>query len=122
MTYHYKKPPNQRQMRVAELIREETARIFMREEVYLPGFDSRSINLSYVTVTPDLGFATIFVVPTTNDTQGLLAQLSKSAFLVRKLLSDRLKLRVSPVINFALDNSWQGQFNIDRFFRSLTQE
>jgi ribosome-binding factor A len=111
------KPPNQRQLRVGEEIRHVLAGIFMRGECHDPEINA-TITVSEVRISPDLKNATAYFMPLGGlKRQEVLAALIRNAPLLRKLVSDHMKLRYAPRIHFRLDNSFDEAHKIELLLR-----
>ena len=90
-----------RSQRVAELIRRELAEIISTRT------NDPRLNLTSITavdVSKDLRSAKIFVTQLGTEKQALDA-LNKASRFLRRELSARLEMKVSPVLSFAYDNS-----------------
>jgi len=113
------KPPNQRQLRVGEEIRHVLADIFMRAECHDPDINNTPITVSEVRISPDLKNATAYFMPLGGlNREIVLAALIRNAPFLRKLVSDRMKLRYAPRISFRLDNSFDEAHRIDMLLKS----
>jgi ribosome-binding factor A len=113
------KPPNQRQLRVGEEIRHVLAGIFMRGECYDPDVTNNSITVSEVRISPDLKNATAYFMPLGGKNRDIvLAALIRNAPILRKLVSDQMKLRYAPRISFRLDNSFDEAHRIELLLKS----
>jgi ribosome-binding factor A len=113
------RPPNQRQLRVGEEIRHVLAEIFMRGECYDPEVLGTSITVSEVRIGPDLKNATAYFMPLGGKNRDIvLAALIRNAPILRKLVSDRMKLRYAPRIHFRLDNSFDEAHRIELLLKN----
>ena len=113
------RPPTQRQLRVGEEIRHVLADIFMRGECYDPDITSTPITVSEVRISPDLKNATAYFMPLGGKNRDtVLAALIRNAPILRKLVSDRMKLRYAPRIHFRLDNSFDEANRIELLLKS----
>lgn len=113
------KPPTQRQLRVGEEIRHVLADIFMRGECYDPDVLNTPITVSEVRISPDLKNATAYFMPLGGMNRDIvLAALIRNASILRKLVSDRMKLRYAPKIHFHLDHSFDEAHRIELLLRS----
>ncbi|MEI7668987.1 MAG: 30S ribosome-binding factor RbfA, partial [Pseudomonadota bacterium] len=102
------KAPSQRQLRVGEEIRHVLAGIFMRGEFYDKDINNTPITVSEVRVSPDLKNANAYVMPLGGLNKDLvIPALSRNAPYLRKLVSDKMKLRYAPRISFRLDDSFE---------------
>ena len=96
--------PSDRLYKVAEAIKEEVAQILQRE---LKDPRIGFVTVTRVTITPDLQHATVYF--SRLETQGNAADsetgLRSARGYIRKLLGERLKIRVTPEVNFRADPS-----------------
>jgi ribosome-binding factor A len=102
------RPPSQRQLRVGEEIRHVLSQVLGRGELNDPALSDRSITVTEVQVSPDLHYATVFVMPLGEalnpETQAdLFKGLSRSAPYLRRKVNEAMYLRVSPKLTFELD-------------------
>jgi ribosome-binding factor A len=104
--------------RLADLIRDEVARLLLRE-VKDPriGF----VTITGVTVTPDLRQARLFVSILGDQAarDAALEGLRHSAHFIQRALFRNLRLRHSPVILFEIDDSIERGDRIERVLQSL---
>ena len=113
------KPPNQRQLRVGEEIRHVLADIFMRGECYDPDIQKTPITVSEVRISPDLKNATAYVMPLGGmNKDAVMAALARNAPILRKLVSDRMRLRYAPRIGFKIDNSFEEAHKIELLLKT----
>ena len=109
-----KKPVTQRQLRVGEEIRHILAGIFMRGECHDRDINSTPITVSEVRISPDLKNATAYVMPLGGmNTDKVMPALIRNVPILRKLVSDKMKLRYAPRISFRLDNSFEEAHRIE---------
>ena len=107
-----------RQLRVAELIKEELAQIIgKRFNGLVPG---RLVTITQVSVSSDLGFAKVFIsiFPSENG-QTIVKEINKNvAQRIRYELGKTVKnsLRIVPELNFYLDDSLD---EVDRIEKAL---
>ncbi len=120
--------PSQRQLRVAEEIRHAVIQCLERKQLHDPALSGRAITVTEVAVSPDLRAATVYVVPfgdavaagndrTAGDMaerDAILAGLQRAAPFMRRWVSERLRLRFSPGLVFALDDRFDCAAAIDR--------
>jgi ribosome-binding factor A len=104
--------------RVAELVQREVTDILSRHlrDPRIQGF-----NVTDVEVSPDLGYATVYV--STLDTGETRAQalkaLDRAAPAVRHLLAPRLGLREVPEVRFRFDESLERGQRVEELLRRL---
>ncbi|MBI3323003.1 MAG: 30S ribosome-binding factor RbfA [Candidatus Omnitrophica bacterium] len=90
--------------KVAEAIKEEVAQILQRElKDPRVGF----VTVTRVAVTPDLEHATVYfsLLEGHGDAAETEAGLKSAAGFVRRLLGERLRIRVTPEVTFRADPS-----------------
>ena len=96
--------PNQRQLRVGEVIRRALAEILARGEVHDPDLGMASITVAEVRVSPDLKHATAYVLPLGGlNTTEVVRALGRNKAEIRRLVTDRIDLRFSPELDFKAD-------------------
>ena len=96
--------PNQRQLRVGEVIRRALADILARGEVHDPDLGMASITVAEVRVSPDLKHATAYVLPLGGlNTTEVVRALGRNKAEIRRLVTDRIDLRFSPELDFKAD-------------------
>ncbi len=118
--------PSQRQLRVAEEIRHAIIHCLERNQLHDPALSDRAITVTEVTVSPDLRAATIYVVPfgdavghdrTAQDNaerDAIVAGLQRAGPFMRRWVAERLRLRFSPRLAFALDDRFDSAAAVDR--------
>lgn len=108
----------QRHLRVGEEIRHVLADIFLRGESNSPELFDVTITISEVRVAPDMKNATAYVMPLAGQNkETLLLALKDAAPEIRHLLSKRIKLRHTPRLHFALDESFDEAQRIEELLR-----
>ncbi len=110
---------SQRQLRVGEELRHALARILRDGEYRDPVLENASITVTEVRMSPDLRNATAFVMPLagTNATD-VVAGLERSASFLKGLVAREVRLRNTPNLVFALDDSFD---RADRISALLTR-
>jgi ribosome-binding factor A len=100
-----KKPPTQRQQKVAELLRRTLSEMFMRGEIPLKGV---SVTVSEVDIAPDLCNATAYIYPLGGVGKAdLIERLEVFRPFVRHYVAKNVQLRHAPEILFRIDNSYE---------------
>ena len=113
------KPPTQRQLRVGEEIRHVLADIFLRGECHDRDINATPITVSEVRISPDLKNATAYVMTLNGlNLNTVMAALDRNAHILRKLVSDQMKLRYAPRISFRVDNSFEEAHRIEKLLNS----
>ena len=101
------KGPSQRQLRVGELIRRSLSEALARGDIHDPELSDRSITVGEVTVSPDLKWATLYVLPLGGeDTESTLAALRRNKGELRRLLGRALTLKYVPDLRFEADQTF----------------
>jgi len=113
--------PNQRQLRVGELIRHALAEILTRGDVHDPALEATVVTVPEVRMTPDLKLATAFVMPLGGkDADTVVAALERHKPYIRGEIAHRINLRYAPELRFRLDRSFEEGAHIDALLRSPT--
>jgi ribosome-binding factor A len=104
--------------RVAELVREEIARLIL-DGLKDPriGF----VSVMQVRMSPDLKYANVYVSVYGSETEkkGSLAGLQRSAKWLRGVVARNLKLRFAPEIRFFPDDTLDRVFHLEEVFKEL---
>lgn len=110
-----KQGPSQRGLRVSEEIRRGLSSIFLENTFWDEGLAAVSLAITEVRISPDLRNARVFVLPLSGGTMkpSLLKDLTKAIPRIRKILAQRLCLRVVPDLVFQIDNSFENFTQID---------
>ena len=96
----------ERRTRVGEELRHALAEIFIRGDFHEPVLRDASITVTEVEVSPDLRNATAYVLPFGNiDPQDMLEGLARATRYLRHEASQRVRLKYTPNLNFALDET-----------------
>lgn len=113
------KPPSQRQLQVGEEIRHILANAFMRGDFSHPELRGVSITVSEVRISPDLKNATAYVLPLGGENKELVAAiLNDGANFLRHIISKSVRLRITPRLNFKLDQSYDNAGRIAELLNS----
>ena len=106
---------SQRQLRVAELVKQSLGEVFIKNETKISSLNSRFITVTEVRMTPDLKTARVYVIPLGGiDMKEIVGTLTDNAHLVRKALSKKISLKFLPKLNFIEDNSFEYAEKIER--------
>jgi ribosome-binding factor A len=121
------KTPNHRQQKVAEEVRFLLAQELMRGDI--PAHTASdgslktlptSVTLTHVNISPDLKHATVLVMPLGGEKiSETLEFLNMAAPYLRKILSQKLSLRITPKLRFSVDESLAYSQKIDDLLRSV---
>lgn len=112
---------NRRQDRVGALIQRELSEIIQRS-VKDPRITFCTV--TQVSVSPDLKYVDVKVSVIGDETQKseTLAGLKSAAGFLRREIGNRLTLRYSPELRFAIDESADYLFKIDGLLKSVKSE
>ena len=89
-------------------------------EVRDPQIDA-IISVSSVETTPDLSYARVFITSMGNTpTNEILNRIKGAAGFIRGKLSKAVKLRITPRLEFMLDNSKEYASRIDSILNNIT--
>jgi ribosome-binding factor A len=111
--------PNQRQLRVGELIRHALADILQRGEVHDPELEGMVVTVPEVRVMPDLKLATIFLIPLGGKgADTVVATFERHKRFLRGEIAHRINLRYAPDLRFQLDTSFEEGNRIDTLLRT----
>jgi ribosome-binding factor A len=125
MTRHKKtkpdpsRPPSQRALRAGELVRHAMADMLARSEVHDPVIEGHLITIPEVRMTPDLRFATIYVMPLGGrDVNEVVAALERNKRFLRGEIARRINLKFAPDIRFRADERFAEAERIEKLLRS----
>ena len=110
------KAPSQRQLKVGEELRHTLAWVLERGEVRDPAVANTALTITEVSVSPDLKNAIAYVVPlggATKDMDETLKGLHRAGPYLRRRIAERVQLRHTPRLNFAVDTSFEYAGHID---------
>ena len=117
--------PSQRMLRVGEEIRH-----VMSETLRRGAFDdpllfelANTVTVSQVTVSPDLRYATAYVMTLGGQRlDEVMEALSDSAYLFQSDIGKGLKMRSTPKVRFEVDTSYDQAEKIDRILKDIKAE
>ncbi|MDD4520094.1 MAG: 30S ribosome-binding factor RbfA [Alphaproteobacteria bacterium] len=114
-----KRMPSERQLRVSEEIRRTLAQTFTFEDFYSIGLERGFLMVTEVQISPDFSYSTVFIRAIGNkDSEEFCVLLNKYKGLFRKILSSKLKLRVTPDLIFKVDESFDEAQKIEDILHS----
>jgi ribosome-binding factor A len=94
-------------LRVGEAVRHALVDILRQDVVRDPDLQGAAVTVSEVRMSPDLKSATVFVMPLAGAGAGkIVAGLARSAPFLRRRLGHAVRLRYTPELTFALDDSF----------------
>ena len=113
------KPPSQRQLRVAEIIRRALIEALSRGELNDPRLETYTITVPEVRVSPDLKVATAYVMPLGGEgAKEVVKLLAGSAGPLRSFVAKRVDLKYTPNLRFQIDETFDEASKIDALLRS----
>ena len=111
------KMPSERQLRVGEEIRHLISTALLTVELYDEDLNPSMVMVTDVKVSPDFSWATLYVHSIGQaDEQAMVDALNRHEGVFRKLVGDKVRLRITPDIRFRLDNSFEEAAKIDALF------
>lgn len=113
------KEQSQRQLRVGQEIKKLIAQMIERGELRNPMLSETFITVTEVRVSPDLKYATAFVMTLNGDKlEETISGLNDSEWLFKKQIGAKLQLRYTPNLRFAEDESFKEVDKIERLLNS----
>ena len=110
--------PNQRQLRVGELIRHTLAQILEGGELHQPVLQQTPVTITEVRVSPDLRNATVFATPLGGgDPTPMLEALQRPKPYLRRRIAAIVKLRTAPNLSFKADESFDNADYMNNLLR-----
>ncbi len=111
--------PNQRMLRVGELVRHALAGLFARGEIDDPLLEGKVITVPEVRMSNDLKLANAYIVPLGGEgADEIVASLNRHARFVRGRIAPELDLKFAPEVRFFVDNTFDEFGKIDALLRS----
>jgi ribosome-binding factor A len=107
-----------RQSKVARLLQKELAEIFRSEAKSL--FNGAFISVTQIRVSPDLGFAKVYLsIMLPKDAQKALEQVKSQQFAIKKILFPKIKnqFKTMPEMAFFIDDSLDYAEKIDQLLK-----
>ena len=109
---------SQRQLRVAEMIKQSLGQIFLRGEAKVPNLETNKITVTEVRMSPDLKNARAYIIPLGGeDAENALNLLTNFSYIVRKALSKKIDMKFLPKISFINDNSFDYAEKIEKLIK-----
>lgn len=111
--------PSQRQLRVAELIRQAMSEMLARGDIYDELLATHPVSVTGVRVSPDLKLASINVLPLGGEgATAIIAALDHHRKYIRGEIARRINLKFAPDIRFYADDSFDNRSRIERLLDS----
>jgi ribosome-binding factor A len=118
---HHRKSsgPNQRMLRVGELVRHALAQLFARNEIDDDDLVGITVTVPEVRMSPDLRVATAYVMPLGGEKAlETVAALNRHQRFIRGQIAPELDLKFAPEIRFLVDETFEQFGRIDALLRS----
>jgi ribosome-binding factor A len=122
---HTPTEPSQRMLRVAEEIRH-----ILSDTLRRGSFDdellyesAHTINVTQVTVSPDLKHATAYILGLGGaDLTDILDSLNEQSHLFQKNINNGLKMKFTPKVRFKEDDSYERVGRIEKILHDISRE
>ncbi|SFG85824.1 ribosome-binding factor A [Palleronia marisminoris] len=99
--------PNQRQLRVGELVRRTLSDVLNKGDIHDPDLNRLSITVSEVRMSTDLKIATAYVLPLGGkNREEAIAGLKRNKHELRRALSKETTLKFTPDLRFLIDDTF----------------
>ena len=104
---------SQRQLKVGEELRHLISNALLRESFYDEHIKNNNITITEVDMSPDLKNAKVYVMPLGGKNKlDVLNSLNKITGRLRKIISNNVSLRQTPIISFKIDETFEYAKNI----------
>lgn len=111
------KAPTERQLRVAEEIKHLVSSALLTMEFYDEDLTPSMVMVTDVKVSPDFSWTTLYVHSIgQTDEQAMVDALNRHKGAFRKIIGDKIRLRITPDVRFRLDNRFEEAAKIDALF------
>lgn len=111
--------PNQRQLRVGELVRHALAEIFARGDIDDEALAGVVVTVPEVRMSNDLKIASAYVMPLGGQQASeIVKALNRHTKFVRGRIAPKLNLKFAPDIRFLVDETFEEASRIDALLRS----
>ena len=108
---------NYRRGRINDEMQKELAMAL--REVKDPRVSNAFISVTAVDVTPDLKFAKVYYSAMNGDKKEVAKGLKSSAGYIRRMLAQRMQLRMTPELTFVEDHSIEHGAHISKLLNSI---
>jgi ribosome-binding factor A len=110
---------SQRQLRVAEAVRQALADMLTRGDVYDETLSRHPVSVTAVRMTPDLKLADVQVLPLGGEHRiAVLAALDANRKAIRAEVAHRVNLKFAPDLRFHADETFDVRTRIERLLDS----
>lgn len=112
------KEPSQRQLRVGQEIKKIITSVLERGDLRSQEVRDAIITVTEVRVSPDLKYATAYIMTLNGKNLGLVIEmLNEEAWVFKKQVGAKLQLRYTPDINFRVDDTFTEVDRIEKLLR-----
>lgn len=112
------KQPSQRQLRVAQEIQRVITSVLEKGDLRAKEIREAFITVTEVRVSPDLKYATVYIMTLNGQNLGLvLEMLNAEKGVFKKQIGAKLKLRYTPEITFRADDTFIEVDKIEKLLR-----
>ena len=109
---------SQRQLRVGEMVKQALSLIFIKGEAKIPKLETNLITVTEVRMSPDLKSARAFVLPLGGkDSKKTVDLLKEFSYIIRKILSKKIKMKYLPKVSFVEDKSFEYAEKIEKLIK-----
>lgn len=113
------RPPSQRMLRVAEMIRHKLAEMLIRGDIHDDTLASHVITIPEVRITADLKIATVYVMPLGGqNAPEVIAAFARNRSFIRSQVARTLNLKYAPDLRFKFDEMFDEAARIDALLDS----
>lgn len=106
-------------LRVAELIRHALSELLSRGDIADPALAGKVITVPVVKMSPDLKWATAYVMPLGGkDVEIVLQALERNKKFLRTEVAHRINMKFAPDLRFRADTSFDYSDSVDAILRS----
>lgn len=116
---HKSTGPNQRMLRVGELVRHALAALFARGEIDDALLEGKVITVPEVRMSNDLKLANVYIMPLGGEAAPeVVAALNRHHRFIRGRIAPELDLKFAPEVRFFVDDTFEEFGRIDAILRS----
>lgn len=113
------KEQSQRQLRVGQEIKRVIASVLERGEVRSPELNDAFITITEVRVSPDLKYATAYIMTLNGKNLGIVLEaLNAESWVFKKQIGAKLQLRYTPDLTFRVDDTFSEVDRIENLLRN----
>jgi ribosome-binding factor A len=119
MSKDQKLGPNQRSLRVGELVRHALAAIFARGDVEDDALRGAIITVPEVRMSPDLKLANAYVMPLGGQrAEAIVEALNRHRKFIRGRVAPQINMKFAPEVKFFVDDTFEEAGRIEALLRS----